>query len=112
MGLFSAKPSRWPEVPWRGCAWHPHHHRRTTSDHPSRPTPLRPLSQARAIDYLFLDRASESIQRISLVRNGSRAGTAFRRWMLPTVERGPPATILRLKSVSAGPGITHMAMEW
>jgi hypothetical protein len=88
-----AKRSRWPEIPWRLRAWQPHSYQISPSDNPSRPTPLRPLSQARAIAHLFADRASESIQRISLVRKRSRTGTTVRRWMPPTVERGPPATI-------------------
>ncbi len=88
-----AKRSRWPEVPWWGGAWYRYHDQRNTSDNPSRPSTLRPFSPTRAIDHLFPDRASESIQRISLMGKGSRTGTALRRWMLPTVERGPPATI-------------------
>jgi hypothetical protein len=89
----SGMRSRWPEIPWRGCAWYTYQHQSKTSDDPFRPSSLRPLSPARAINSLSFDRAYQSIQRTSLTRRQSRTGTALRRWMLPTVERGPPATI-------------------
>jgi hypothetical protein len=46
--------------------------------------------QSRAIDPHFPDRAIKSIQRNLLSSRRSRSTSALRRWMLPTVERGPP----------------------
>jgi hypothetical protein len=43
-----------------------------------------------ATDPQFPDRATKSIQRNLLRRRRSRTTSTLRRWMLPTVERGPP----------------------
>jgi hypothetical protein len=83
--------SRWPEVPWR--PGYSYEDLRRSPTNPPRAIPSRLLTQARAIESSVPDRASESIQRSSLSRRHSRTGSALRRWMLPTVERGPPATI-------------------
>jgi hypothetical protein len=47
-------------------------------------------SQHRVATLLPVGRAPQSIQRITLARMSSGAASAFRRWMPPTVERGPP----------------------
>jgi hypothetical protein len=48
------------------------------------------LFQSCAIDPHFADRATKSIQWNSLRRRCSWTTSLLRRWMLPTVERGPP----------------------
>jgi hypothetical protein len=51
---------------------------------------LRFLFQPCATNPQFPDRAIKSIQRNLLRRIRSRTPSTLRRWMLPTVERGPP----------------------
>jgi hypothetical protein len=86
-----ATRSRWPEAPWRPSD--SYMHQRTLPHGPSRSAAPRSLFQSRAITSQSLHRASQSIQRDSFRRKCSQAGTTLRRWMLPTVERGPPATL-------------------
>jgi hypothetical protein len=82
---------RWPEVLWR---------RRASSMHQCSPidnspqlVATWPLPQSRATTIHLSDRAPLSIQRAALTDRRSRIAAALRRWMLPTVERGPPVHI-------------------
>lgn len=84
--------SRWPEVPWRGCPSNPHQPQCKTPDHPFRLTPpVHYLKLARSIPGFLIAPSNPFSGPGSLKR--SLTVTALRRWMLPTVERGPPATI-------------------
>jgi hypothetical protein len=80
--------SSWSHVPWRDPV-------ATVS----LPQPADILSLQQIPRFLFQscaitrhvpDRATKSIQRNSLRRRCSWTTSMLRRWMLPTVERGPP----------------------
>jgi hypothetical protein len=86
-----AAGSRWPVVLWRRSFQYIQ--QVDPTDNPSRLTVSRPLFQSRATSNHSADRASESIQRAALRRRHSRTASTLRRWMLPTVERGPPVHI-------------------
>lgn len=87
---ISAARSRWPEVLWR--RYSTHIQECSSFDLPLRLTISRPPFPSRATTD-SADRASESIQRIVLGRRRSSTANVLRRWMLPTVERGPPVHI-------------------
>jgi hypothetical protein len=83
--LTGGTPNRWRHVAWwRASVMH----QRQSQN----PASLLPLSQSlfpiRATNLHTRDRASQSIQRTWLARKHSTS--TFHRWMLPTVERGPP----------------------
>ena len=100
MGLFQlahmsdvvANPQRsgtgrlWPELMW----WPPLSPSQHFSSRYSPSLSFSPqfLHQLRATSSRLLVRASESTRWASLVHRW--AARALRRWMLPTVERGPP----------------------
>jgi hypothetical protein len=84
---ISAARSRWPEVLWR--RYSSHIQECCSSNLPLRLTISRPSPSPRATTD-SADRASESIRRTALERRRSRTASALHRWMLPTVERGPP----------------------
>ena len=79
------------EKPWLDPVWwrRPGRQQHFTS-HPSLSFRLHFLHQLRATSPHVPDRAPESIRLTPLRRIWCRAATGFRRWMLPTVERGPP----------------------
>jgi hypothetical protein len=79
---------RWPQVLWRRCP-SSLHWCSTLDDPPRLPTP-RPLFHFRATQLHSPDRASQSIQQALLARRRARTASLLCRWMLPTVERGPP----------------------
>ena len=82
--LARGKP--WPDpVRWRRPS-----RQQYSSPHPSLSFRLHFLHQLRATSPCVPDRAPESIRLIPPRRIWCRAATVFRRWMLPTVERGPP----------------------
>ena len=88
---MSAVRSRWPEVLWpryfqyfRPCV---------SSDTPPRFSPSRTQNQHRATNGHLAARAFESIRRNALERRHSSTASVLRRWMPPTVERGPPVHI-------------------
>jgi hypothetical protein len=80
--------SRWPEVLWRRSPSSLHWC--SSFDDPPRLLTPRPLFHFRATKLHSPDRASQSIQQALLARRRSRTASMLRRWMLPTVERGPP----------------------
>jgi hypothetical protein len=59
---------------------------------PFRPTTSRLQSQFPAISRQAAGRAPQRIQRAPLSGRRSSTAAPLRRWMLPTVERGPPVT--------------------
>ena len=79
----------WPNLLWRRCT--SRMYQGQSIHHPSQPTAFSSLSQIRAM-LRFPYRATQSIQWRPLVRAGVGGARALRRWMLPTVERGPPCT--------------------
>ena len=88
---MSAARCRWSEVLWRrhtSCS----HQRKDLVVTSRFPTP-QPHFQSRATSLRSPDRASQSIQRASLSRSRFSAATELHRWMLPTVERGPPVHV-------------------
>jgi hypothetical protein len=87
-------PSPWRQ--WLGVLWrdpdpalHPSELSRFASPYQT----FRFSSQSCAINLPLSDRANQSIQRVSLARTCFSAASALRRWMLPTVERGPPGSM-------------------
>ena len=85
----------WPNLLWRYCAASMPQCMigdAPLQSAPSRPTFFRPQSQSRANPRQSDHRASQRIQRAPLSRRRSRTASTLRRWMPPTVERGPPAT--------------------
>src|SRR5215207_5775970 len=80
--------SRWPEVLWRRCSRSRVPHQSLYGS--SLLSPPHFQSQPRATSARSPDRAPPIIQRPPLSRRSSGAASAFRRWLLPTVERGPP----------------------
>ena len=83
--------SLWPGVPWRQPMTPQHDH--TPADLSLLLPTNRFLYQSCAIAQHAPDRATESIQRGPLRRSYSSAVATLRRWMLPTVERGPPGSM-------------------
>ena len=81
----------WPEVLWRRHS-SSKHQRQSLVNTCRFPAP-RPLFQSRATSLRSPERASQSIQRASLARSRFSTASALRRWMLPTLERGPPVHI-------------------
>ena len=78
----------WPNVLWpRSLRMQP---RRSSRHHPRSPAYQSLYQQLRAASRWSPGRALRSIQRASLSGRGTPAASASRRWMLPTVERGPP----------------------
>ena len=78
----------WPELMW----WpepSPSPHSRFIP-HPALSSSIQLMHQLRATSSGLLGGASESIRRTPLARRWTATASAFRRWMLPTVERGPP----------------------
>jgi hypothetical protein len=87
---MSAARSRWPEFLWR--RYSSYIQECCSSNLPLRLTTSRPYQSPRATTE-SADRASESIRLTALERRRSRTASALHRWMLPTVERGPPVPI-------------------
>ena len=87
---IGAARSYWPAVLWRRCSAYTQQNH--SSELPSRLTTLKPSSPSRATTDT-VQRASESIQRTALERTCGSTASVLRRWMLPTVERGPPVQI-------------------
>jgi hypothetical protein len=83
--------SVWPDVPWR----QPMTPLRDYT--PSELSLLSPTNRSLfhlcAITQHVPDRATKSILRSLLRRSYSSAVGTLRRWMLPTVERGPPGSM-------------------
>jgi hypothetical protein len=75
---------------WSGSPWRVHITLRQPPDPPFLQPIPRFLFQPCATNPQFPDRAIKSIQRNLLRRRRSRTTSTLRRWMLPTVERGPP----------------------
>jgi hypothetical protein len=88
---IGAARSRWPEVLWR--RYSSHTQECDSSYLPLRLTTSRPPFPATRANTDSGDRATESIQRTALARRRSTTTRVLRRWMLPTVERGPPVHI-------------------
>jgi hypothetical protein len=88
----SANRNRWPEVPWRRCTSPACPSQILRSPYLFPASPSSSPSPPRATSRHTPDRASESIQRTSLTRT-SGTTSILRRWMLPTVERGPPVAL-------------------
>jgi len=80
--------SHWSNVPWRAHAAFPRVSK--PADSSSLQQLPRFLFQTCAISPHFPDRALKSIQRNFVRRRCSWTTSTLRRWMLPTVERGPP----------------------
>ena len=90
----NAACGRWPEVFWRRSALAMHHCRSVPALQLSvffRLTHLRSLSHPRASTPRPAGRAAGWGERTLLPHRRTSATAALRRWMLPTVERGPPA---------------------
>ncbi len=87
--LVGSPGNGWPNHLWQRCTWRMH--QRQSIHHLPLFSAFTSLSPIRATLRSF-DRASESIQWRPLLRAGAGA-RALRRWMLPTVERGPPVHI-------------------
>ena len=83
--------NRWLDVRWRGPT--PSLRQSKPPDSASLHKTNRFLFQPRAINPHSPDRAIQSIQRALLRRRPSSSTSAPRRWMLPTVERGPPGSM-------------------
>jgi hypothetical protein len=83
--------SSWPDVRWRQAMTRQHDH--TPAELSLLLPTNRSLFQPCAIPQYAPDRATESIQRGLLRRSYSSAVGTLRRWMLPTVERGPPGSM-------------------
>lgn len=81
----------WPEVLWRRHSSSRHQRQSLVNTCPF-PAP-RLLFQSRATSLRSPERGSQSIQRASLARSRFSTASALRRWMLPTLERGPPVHI-------------------
>ena len=78
---------------WPNALWHRSFRiqpRRSSRPHPGSPAYQSLYQQLRAASRRSPGRALRSIQRASLDGSRSPAASARRRWMLPTVERGPP----------------------
>ena len=85
----------WPNLLWRHYAANIRQHMNGNGplqSAPSRPATSRPQSQFRAIFRQSAHRASQCIQLAPLSRRRSSTATTLRRWMRPTVERGPPVS--------------------
>ena len=82
----------WPTLPWRSSALYTQQYALNTlsASNSFRSTAPRFSSQSRATSRRSADRASEGIQRAPLSRIRFSPEITLRRWMLPTVERGPP----------------------
>ena len=78
----------WPELMWWPEPW-PHQPSRLYR-RPSLSSSLQPIQQLRVTGSRVVGHALESIRRSRLTRSWTAVARAFRRWMLPTVERGPP----------------------
>ena len=78
----------WPELKW--CLDGPAAQQHRLNFHPFLTLHSQFFYQLCATDSRLSDRAPESIRQNLLRRTWGRIATAFRRWMLPTVERGPP----------------------
>ena len=76
----------WPDPLWWRIASRQQH----STSYPSVSFRQQFLHQLRATSPCVPDRAPESIRQTSLRRIWYRTASGFRRWMLPTVERGPP----------------------
>jgi len=90
----NAACGRWPESFWRRSALAMHLCRSVPSLQLSvfsRLTHLRSLSHPRASNRRPAGRAAGYGQWASLSHRRASATAALRRWMFPTVERGPPA---------------------
>ncbi len=101
MELFHCADMSWPNLdPQRGVArerlwpdplwWRIASRQQLSPSYPSLSFRLQFLHQLRATSPRVPDRAPESIQQTPLRRIWYRTASVFRRWMLPTVERGPP----------------------
>lgn len=101
MELFHSPDMSWPNLnPQRGIArerpgpdlmwWRTASRHQHSTSFPSLSFRLQFLHQLRATSSRVPDRASESIRQTPLRRIWCRTASGFRRWMLPTVERGPP----------------------
>jgi hypothetical protein len=101
MELFHSPDMSWPNLnPQRGIAqerpcpdalrWRTASRQQHSTSYPSLPFRLQFLHQLRATGPRVPDRATESIRQTPLRLIWCRAASVFRRWMLPTVERGPP----------------------
>jgi hypothetical protein len=88
--LVGSPRNGWPNLLWQRCTWRMYQSQ--PIHHPSLPSASSSLSPIRAM-LRSSDRASESIPWRPLLRAGAGAARALRRWMLPTVERGPPVHI-------------------
>jgi len=76
----------WPDPLWWPIASQQQH----STSFPSLSFRLPFLHQLRATSLRAPDRAPESIRQTPLRRIWYRTASVFRRWMPPTVERGPP----------------------
>jgi hypothetical protein len=83
----STRERLWPQFEWWPDA--PMCQQSSLRFHPSSSINPHTLYQFCAVDARSAGRAPESTRR-SLLRMWSGTARAFRRWMLPTVERGPP----------------------
>jgi len=91
----------WPELQWWPDA--PARCNASLKFHPSLPSDFPFTYQSCASGIRSPAGATESTRR-TLVPSWSRTARAFRRWMLPTVERGPPGHGSVWTSVCRSPG--------
>ena len=100
MELFDSPDMSWPnlnshrgiarERPWPDPLWWRTARQQHSTSYPPLSFRLQFLHQLRATWPRVPDRAPESIRQTPLRRIWYRTASGFRRWMLPTVERGPP----------------------